>query len=232
MATEHDNSSGPQRAKVQGPDARELDLPAETTDAELEALPPPRRPWRGLTLVCMGVTLLLSLLILVSLRHELAFSFRGSEPEPIGELSRFRPSSQHQNHWVHGMGELVPEQAVAYRRPLERDSYRLARVVGSRDLWVQVRVPYDEADPEHVRFVPPTSFVGRLIAADARGLRYTELGSAVAESGIELPSEAWILVDGEAPSTTRWTIGLGLLLLGFAAFNAVGLVQLLRPATD
>jgi hypothetical protein len=40
------------------------------------------------------------------------------------------------------------------------------------------------------------------------------------------------LLDGEAPATTRWTLGVGMLLVGFAVFNAVGLLRLLRPATD
>lgn len=202
-------------------------------DADLEALPPPRRPWRKLTLGVMGLTLLCALALLVALAGELSFSFKGGTPRGVGELSGFEPSSGDANTWVRGEGELQVQGAVAYRRPLESDSYRLSRVKGTDKLWVQVRVPYDDGDPNHRRFVPPTSFVGRLVPLERGGLRLSQLESAVAEAGRPaLPRDAWLLIDGEAPATTRWTLGVGLLLLGFAAFNLFGLVRLLRPATD
>jgi hypothetical protein len=203
----------------------------EQPDADLEALPPPRRPWRRLTLFVMGTTLLGSLALLFSLRGELSFSLVGQAPHGVGELSKFAPRSGDANSWIQGEGELEIEGAIAYRRPLEGDSYRLSRVSGTKSLWVQVRVPSDDDDPEHKRFVPPTSFVGRLVPVGHGGVRLSQLGSAIAEAGRPpLPSDAWLLIDGEAPATTRWTLGLALLLLGFAAFNLVGLRRLLRPA--
>jgi hypothetical protein len=181
----------------------------------------------------MGLTLLGSLGLLIALGGELAFSFKSGTPRGVGELSAFQPSSSDANAWVQGEGALEAEGAVAFRRPLESDSYRLSRVTGSDKLWVQVRVPWDDADPDHKRFVPPSSFVGRLVPLARGGLRLSQLESAVAEAGRPaLPSDAWLLVDGEAPATTRWTLGVGMLLLGFAAFNLFGLVRLLRPATD
>lgn len=204
---------------------------SEKTDADLEALPAPRRPWRKLTLVVMSITLLGSLLLVFSLRGELLFSLSGKPPHAVGELSRFTPQAHHENTWVQAEGELEVEGAIAYRRPLETDSYRLARVSGTQKLWVQVRVPRDDDDPRHKRFVPPTSFVGRLIRADQGGVRLSRLSSAIADAGRPaLPEDAWLLIDGEAPATTRWTLGLGALLLGFAAFNLFGLRRLLRPA--
>ena len=41
---------------------------SETTDADLEALPAPRRPWRKLTLLVMTITLVGSLLLTFALR--------------------------------------------------------------------------------------------------------------------------------------------------------------------
>src|SRR4051812_24333369 len=206
---------------------------SQTTDADLEALPAPRRPWRKLTLAVMSVTLLGSLLLTFALRGELVFSLSGKPPHAVGELSRFTPHAQDENTWVQGEGELEVQGAIAYRRPLENDSYRLSRVSGAEKLWVQVRVPRDEDDPDHKRFVPPTSFVGRLVPASHGGVRLSQLGSAIAEAGRPpLPSDAWLLIDGEGPASTRWTLGLGALLLGFAAFNLIGLMRLLRPAAD
>ena len=204
---------------------------SEAPDADLEALPPPRRPWRKLTLVVMGATLLGSLALAVSLGGELGFSFSSQPPRGVGELAAFEPSESDANTWVQGEGELEVKGAIAYRRPLENDSYRLSRVRGTDKLWVQVRVPRDDDDPSHKRFVPPASFVGRLVPADHGGIRLSQLEGAIAEAGRPpLPRGAWLLVDGEAPSTTRWTLGVLMLLLGFAAFNLVGLLRLLRPA--
>lgn len=207
--------------------------PPGEADADLEALPAPRRPWRKLTLAVMAITLVGSLGLLVALAGELSFSFKAGSPRGVGELSGFEPRAADANSWVQGEGELEARGAIAYRRPLESDSYRLSRVSGAKKLWVQVRVPWDDDDPDHKRFVPPTSFVGRLVPLDHGGLRLSQLEAAVAEAGRPpLPSDAWLLIDGEAPATTRWTLGVGLLLLGFAAFNLFGLVRLLRPATD
>ena len=62
-------------------------------------------------------------------------------------------------------------------------------------------------------------------------MRLSQLGGAIADAGRPpLPGDAWLLIDGEAPATTRWTLGVALLLLGFAAFNLFGLRRLLRPA--
>ncbi len=202
-------------------------------DADLEALPAPRRPWRKLTLAVMGTTLLGSLALLAALTGELLFSFESGGPRGIGELSHFTPAARDANTWVRGEGELEAQGAVAYRRPLESDSYRLSRVRGADKLWVQVRVPRDDDDPQHRRFVPPTSFVGRLLPLDEGGVRLSRLEEAVAAAGRPpLPREGWLLLDGEGPSTVRWTVGLGCLLLAFAGFNLFGLVHLLRPATD
>lgn len=202
-------------------------------DADLEALPPPRRPWRKLTLGVMTLTLLGSLGMLTALRGELSFSLRAGAPRGVGELSGFTPQSDDANSWVRGEGELEAQGAIAYRRPLEADSFRLSRVRGSDSLWVQVRVPRDDDDPQHKRFVPPSSFVGRLVPLEQGGLRLSQLPSAVAESGHPaLPPSTWLLIDGEGPASIRWTLGVALLLLGFAAFNLFGLVRLLRPATD
>jgi hypothetical protein len=206
---------------------------SEQTDADLQALPPPRRPWRRLTLAVMSVTLLASVGLLASLRGEISFSIFAKAPRAIGELSAFTPRQVDENSWVQGEGELEVQGAIAYRRPLESDSYRLSPVRGAEKLFVQVRVPRDDDDPDHKRFVPPTSFVGRLVRAENGGVRLSQLGGAIDEAGRPpLPDDAWLLIDGEAPSTTRWTLGVTMLLVGFAVFNVIGLRRLLRPAVD
>src|SRR6185503_13805262 len=84
------------------------------TDADLEALPPPRRPWRKLTLTVLSATLLGSLALAFSLRGEMLFSLSGQPPHAVGELSGFRPQNQDENTWVQGEGELEIQGAIAY----------------------------------------------------------------------------------------------------------------------
>ena len=86
------------------------------------------------------------------------------------------------------------------------------------------------ANEEGPRFVPPDSFVGRLLPMSKLGIRQRGLPEAVGKSGVEPPdADAWLLVDGESPVAMRWAFGLLALLLAFATFNLVGLVRLTRP---
>jgi hypothetical protein len=128
---------------------------------------------------------------------------------------------------VHGEGQLSVTRAIRYARPLEHDTYRLASVEGNPKLWVQIRVPANEEGP---RFVPPDSFVGRLVPMSKLGIRQRGLRDAVGEAGLDRPGEdAWLLLDGESPAALRWALGLLGLLGAFAAFNVLGLVKLTRP---
>jgi hypothetical protein len=196
------------------------------TDPELTRLPEPRRPWRRLTLFTLSITALLSVWLGASLFVDLRYAFRGG-PVDLGELSGRTLSPELAGAWVRGEAALEPEGAVSYGRPLERDTYRLAKVAGSDHLWVQIRVPEGMEGPH---FVPPTSFVGRLMPASNTGLRYAGLSSALEASSAAEPNEAWLLIDGEAPGTTRWVSAMVALFFAFAAFNVYGLAQLLRPA--
>jgi hypothetical protein len=176
------------------------------------------------------VTALVALGMAWGLRGEAAYAFTSENPSELGNLVEFEPSSARANSWAHGEALLSTSGAIRYGRPLERDTYRLAAVAGNERLWVQVRVPYGMEGP---RFVPPTSFVGRLVPARSAGLRFSGLDAAVkGAAASQMPPDAWLLIDGEAPSTTRWALGLLALFLAFAAFNIYGLLRLLRPVRD
>ena len=208
-----------------------LGTPA-ASDHDLEALPAPRRPWRRATLGALALSALGSLLLAFQLRGEAFFALEGGPPVDIGELSAFRPGNANANAWVRGEGTLHADGAVHYARPLEQDTYRLAQVEGNEKLWVQVSVPDDPSDPEGAHFVPPTSFVGRLIPVSRAGIRHGMVRAAVAEAWQgSVPDDAWLLVDGEAPHTTRWALGLCGLFLGFATFSVIGLAKLTQKVS-
>jgi hypothetical protein len=209
------------------PETLELDAagrPESALDPELTALPRPRRPGRTLTLLAMSLTVVAACFMSYALRGEALYALETGAPTRLGDLSRFDPARARANSWVQGEAALGSAGAVRYGRPLESDSYRLARVVDNEHLWVQVRVPSDVDGPH---FVPPNSFVGRLVPIAEAGLRYRGLGEAA-----PIPASAWLLIDGEAPNSTRWSLGLMALFAGFAAFNVYGLVRLLRPIRD
>jgi hypothetical protein len=216
------------------PDAAELTAGLTEVDSkpdpELEALPEPRRPGRRLTLVAMGLTAVIAFAMAFGLRGEAIYSLSSGPPLELGNLADFDPATAQTNRWVHGEALLATGGAIRYGRPLEGDTYRLAPVAGNDKIWVQVRVP---AGLEGPRFVPPTSFVGRLVPFSSAGMRYAGLSEAVeSTASARVPEGAWLIVDGEAPATMRWAIGLILLFVGFAAFNVYGLVRLSRPVRD
>lgn len=202
------------------------------SDHDLEALPAPRRPWRRATLAALALSAIGSLVLAFELRGEAVFALEQGPPVDLGELEQLHPNAGHDNIWVHGNGTLRADGAVHYARPLEHDTYRLAQVEGNRKLWVQVSVPEDASDPEGTHFVPPTSFVGRLIPVSRAGLRHGVVRAAVGDAWQgTVPDDAWLLVDGEAPQTTRWALALCALFIGFATFSVFGLVKLTQKVS-
>lgn len=203
---------------------------AEPADPELEALPEPRRPGRWLSLATMGATTLVAGLLAWSLRHEAAYATRGAEPVEVADLGAASPARELANAWVSADALLGASGAVRYKRPAHSDSFRLAPVAGNEAIWIEVRVPDGMEGP---RFVPPSSFVGRLVPFDEAGLRHAALPGLVHDvTGATVPAGAWLLVDGESPRELRWSLALAALLLGVAAFNVWGIVRLVRPVRD
>lgn len=193
------------------------------TDPELSSLPAPRRPWRKVTLAAMSLTLLGALLLAISLRPQLGYALWFGAEQDLGELDRATLSDDLSNSWVHGSG-MLDTRAVAYQRPLVPGEYRLVPLVNNDRIWVEVQVPA-ALDPE--RFIPPTSFVGRLVRVSEAGQGYESLAALAGG-----PSrDAWLLLDGQSPAGTRWVFGVLLVLLGFMGFSSFGLFRLLKRAS-
>jgi hypothetical protein len=177
--------------------------------------------------VSLGAAAAASVALALAVLPDAAYSLRAGEPRDLGDLTTARLDPALGDKWVHGEGQLSVTRAIRYARPLEHDTYRLASVEGNPKLWVQIRVPANEEGP---RFVPPDSFVGRIMPMSKLGIRQRGLPEAVGRAGVTPPpTDAWLLVDGESPAALRWALGLLALLLAFTAFNVLGLVRLTRP---
>lgn len=198
-----------------------------TSDPELLALPTPPRRIRTVSLLAMTLTMLVALSMVWALRGELRYAFRSAEPMPMGELARLVPDPALADAFVHGTGRLDEGSAIRYERFLEPDAFYVARVVGNPGLWVELRQP--SAEP----VIPQTSFVGRLVPLASAGLSYRGLASRIEEgASADVGREAWLLVEGRAPASSRWAIALASVLLLFAGWNLLQLLRLGRRVSD
>lgn len=179
-------------------------------------------------MVTLLLTLVSSLGLSWALREPVAFAVHRGPPRELGELRTLRLDRSLENSWAHVAGP-IGSAAAEYRRPLDPDTYRLVPAAEVPNLWIELRIP---ASLEAERYVPPNSFVGRLVPIARVGPQREMLSAAVATAfGHPLPPDAWVLLDGEAPSTSRWAVGFAALLLGFFAFSVFGLVRLLGPSS-
>jgi hypothetical protein len=203
--------------------------PKEELDPELLALPDPPRRERTLTVVVLGFAALLSLAMVFSLRRDVAYALASSAPASVGEL-RTAPASTlaaSENRLVEAEGMPGAAGGIRYERPFVDDTFRTLPVAGREDVWVDLRLP---AGQESGRWEPPRAFAGRLVRFGQAGPRHRGLASAIERTtGRRIPADAWLLVNGEAPESARWTVLLAALFLGFAVWNAVAIARILRP---
>jgi hypothetical protein len=199
-------------------------------DPELLALPAPPKRERALTVALMATTALAAVVVAWTLRGEASYALASGEPRDVGDLALFAAGAPHENSYVRGVGNLASTGAIKYGRAAEGDSFRLAPIAGNERIWVEIRVPEGFEGP---RFIPPSSFAGRLVPFDRSGLRHASLASAVEEqTGSKVPEGSWILVDGTSPRASRWALALATLFLGFAVWNTVSAVRLVARVRD
>jgi hypothetical protein len=196
-------------------------------DPELVALPRPPRLERLVSLSLMILTSLLAAAMAIGLAGDVRYAAASAVTTDIGELDRWAPDSSMSNRFVRATGRLGPTGAIRYDRPMERDSFRLAPVVGNDLVWVEMRVP---AGAEPSGFASPTTYVGRLLPLKSASFRYRGLERSVREvTGAVIRSDAWVLIDGATPMTSRWTVALALLFAAFAGYNMVTIARIMRP---
>jgi hypothetical protein len=162
----------------------------------------------------------------ITLAHDAAYAFAPAAVTEQGDLRLAPASSLAPNSYAHGEAMLGAGGSIRFERSFESDTFRVAPVAGRPDVWVELRVR-EGIDPE--RYVPPTSFTGRLVRFDSAGPRHRGLAKSVTElTGQPVPAGAWLLVDGESPEQSRWAVALVVLFAGFALWNALAIGRLVR----
>jgi len=204
---------------------------AEDVDPELLALPDPPRGGRTLTIALLALTALASLAMVFALRRDVTYALRAETPVDVGDLRTTDAATlaQHENRPITAHAMLGAAGGIRYERPFAADSFRALPIAGRSDVWVEVRVPDGE---ESGRWEPPRSFAGRLVRFDQAGPRHRGLASAIEETTSQpVSASAWLLVDGEAPASSRWALALAALFLVFGAWNFVAIGRLVRKVS-
>jgi hypothetical protein len=198
----------------------------DAVDPELASLPEPPRAERRATVLLLAVTALASVAMVLTLARDAAYAFAPGGLVELGDLRTVAPGALAPNVYAKGEAMLGGGGAIRFERSFESDTFRVAPVAGRADVWVELRVP-GGIDPE--RYVPPTSFAGRLVRFDAAGPRHRGLAQSVTElTGQAVPAGSWLLVDGESPGQARWAVALVALFAAFAAWNALAIARLVR----
>ncbi|MCA9588986.1 MAG: hypothetical protein KC657_26905 [Myxococcales bacterium] len=213
-------------------DTVDLEREDDSVDPELLELPDPPKRDRTVAVGMLVVTALASLAMVAALASDARYALSTPEAKELGDLSTAPPAAFAENAFVRGHGLLGAAGAIRYERPLMPGSFRLMPVAGHPNVWVEVRVP---SGGENMRYVPPTTFSGRLMRLDGGGPKHRGLASALRGTTREtVPEGAWLLVDGEAPANARWAVLLIGMFLGFAAWSAWAAAKLLRrvPTKD
>ena len=209
------------------PPRRDLDA---ADDPDLIALPAPPKGERTTAVALMLITVVAATWMAVALLGEARYALSPGQPLEIGDLTPLRPTDDMANRYVRATGLLGTQGAIRYGRAAESDSFRLAPVAGNPRIWVEIRVPEGFEGP---RYVPPSTFAGRLVPFAKAGLRHAGLSDSVREQSQEsIPEGGWLLIDGGSPRASRWAVALAALFLGFAAWNAAGVARVLRRVRD
>lgn len=206
-------------------------------DPELLSLPAPPKRERTAAVVMMALTAVAAAWMTIALLAEARYALTPGQPLDVGDLTSLQlghasrePAAGLENRYVRASGLLGTSGAIRYGRAAEGDSFRLAPVAGNPDLWVEIRVPEGFEGP---RFVPPTTFAGRLVSFRKAGVRHVGLIKAVrAQTEVIVPEDALLLIDGSSPRASRWAVALAALFAGFALWNVAGVARVLSRVRD
>jgi hypothetical protein len=196
-------------------------------DDDLASLPAPPRRARTVSTSLMAVAGLLATMMAGLLAGDVRYALSAPTPVDVGDLGTLVPGPPLANKFVQGTGVARVERGLSYTRPLEPDTFLLSPIVGSSRIWVEMRSP---GQPVARAAALPLSFVGRLLPVRGGGFRRGGVASSAhGPTPIEVPDDAWVLLDGVAPASLRWTVPLAALFAAFAAWCLLCIVKILRP---
>jgi hypothetical protein len=203
-----------------------LSRPAPSAvDPELLTLPAPPQGRRNATLVLMAFVVTCSLALIGSLRHDLSYfalSFSGAPAAELGDVNDLDPATLVPNSYVQVDGLPLSAAAVRFRRVLSGTEYVVFPLAGQRTVFVSM--PADQLDE------PRASWAGRLVTFRQLGGRMTAVESYFSESlGMPVTGESYVLLLGETPSDSVWSVLLSLLCLAFIGANTYLIVRWFRP---
>lgn len=200
----------------------------EAVDPELIALPAPPQRRRNATLVLMAFVVTCSLALMASLRHDLAYfalAFSGTAATELGDVNTLDPATLVPNSYVQVDGLPLSAGAVRFRRVLSGTEYVVFPLAGQRTVFVSI--PADQLDEPHA------SWSGRLVTFRQLGGRMTAVESYFADSlGMPVTGESYVLLAGETPNDSLWSLLLALLCVGFIGTNLWLIVRWFRPISD
>jgi hypothetical protein len=206
------------------------DSAVPSVDEELLSLPAPPKRERTAAVLLMAITAVAAVWMAIALFAEARYALTPGRPLDVGDLTSLHPGADLDDRYVRASALLGTSGAIRYGRAAEGDSFRLAPVAGNPALWVEIRVPEGFEGP---RFVPPTTFAGRLVPFRKAGVRHVGLIKSVrAQTEVAVPDDAWLLIDGSSPRASRWAVALAALFAGFAVWNVAGVARVLSRVRD
>ncbi|MBM4360306.1 MAG: hypothetical protein FJ096_19545 [Deltaproteobacteria bacterium] len=193
----------------------------------------PPRPLRTATLAALVVGAFASLLVALSLYPEARYALTPRDPVELGSFAKAELGGAVEGRYVRAEVQLAGQPGLGFHRIGEGER-RLVRTAPSeprRDTaprFVEHAVPAGAG----ARFLPPRIVAGRLSRVGELGLRHRGLARPLEGLVPEASSRGWVIVDGEAPRSAAWVMGVEAMVFGFFVWNVVSLARILkrRPA--
>lgn len=195
------------------------ELGEDGLDPELVGLHQPPTARRYMTLVVMALVAAMAVMLVVTLRTDVAYFFSRPEVQDLGEAATLDPATLLANTQVRVAGTPMASNTVHFGRVLLGGDYEVFPLAGQRRLFVQVAAA-SESEPTR------REFSGRLVTFGQLGARYRGLRDHLSSAlGMPVSADTYVLLADEPPASYAWALWLAL----FAALTiVVDIVLMLR----
>ena len=195
---------------------------SEALDPELLELPAPPQGQRFVTLVLMALVVVGSMVLALSLRHDIAYFFSDPETVDLGDVTDVDPAALTTNTQVRIAGTPMLSRAVRYRRVLTGSQNVVFPLGGQRTVYVHT----EDSGAALAR----SEFTGRLVTFNDLGGRIgTVEGYLDDDLGLPVSGESFLLLADETPGSYAWALLLALLCLLFVAVDVWLFLRWFRP---